>query len=66
MVFACVGASGAMYIYDLMENNTSPEFVIVADDLEQKLNKNAFSVRFNPRQRDFVSVGYGDGSVAMF
>jgi hypothetical protein len=34
MVFACVGASGAMYIYDLMENNTSPEFVIVPDDLD--------------------------------
>ena len=33
-VFAAVGATGRLYIYDLKENSTSPDYVIEPEDLD--------------------------------
>ena len=65
-VFATVSSSGTLYLYDLSSSKSAPAYVLKhTDDCQHDL-KVAQCIQFNPRQRDFLAVGYHDGSVRIF
>jgi WD40 repeat protein len=61
-VFVTVSDHGTVYIFDLLISKQIPAYVIKQTHIDNK-NKQAYSIGFNPRQRDFLSIGYHDGSV---
>ena len=66
-VFIAVSNTGSIYIYDLLLSQQTPSYI-----LEYKLppayagnrdsQKSAYSISFNPVIRDFIAVGYHDGT----
>lgn len=67
-VFACVSSTGTLYIYDLVLSKQKPVETIQLDDslsLKESLRE-AATIMFNPRQRDFVAVGYFDKTVRVY
>jgi WD repeat-containing protein 34 len=69
-VFAAVSNSGSVYIYDLMLSKQVPSYVLdykpPPQTEHQSKVKTAYSIGFNPRQRDFLAIGYHDGTVKIF
>jgi len=66
-VFAAVANSGNVYIYDLIESRTSPTHVLTHDDQSVRAAlRVAQCLSFNPRQRDYLGVGYHDGSIRVY
>ena len=66
-VFVAVASSGSVYIYDLLESKQTPSYVLPHTQSKFALDeishdKTCYSLAFNPRQRDFLAVGYHDGS----
>ena len=69
-VFVTISNTGTVYIYDLVLSRQSPSYVLPYTSTYQseyvsKLNT-AYTLSFNPRQRDFLAVGYHDGSAKIF
>ena len=67
-VFACVSNAGVMYIYDLVRSKKKPSEIIRLDDENSTSHqfRQATQIVFNPRQRDFVAVGYFDKMVRVY
>ena len=69
-VFAAVSNSGAVYIYDLIQSKQVPTYVLEykAPQSSEQLSKikTAYSIAFNPKQRDFLAVGYHDRTTKIF
>ena len=57
-----------LYIYDLVRSKKKPiETIKIDDELSTKYQyREASSINFNPRQRDFVAVGYYDKVVRIY
>lgn len=69
-VFVTISNTGTVYIYDLVLSRQTPSYVLPYTSTYQseyvsKLNT-AYTLSFNPRQRDFLAVGYHDGSAKIF
>eukprot|EP00347_Sterkiella_histriomuscorum_P003637 403363522 len=66
-VFAAVGNSGNVYIYDLVQSKSAPSYILKNQDegVSHSLRVSQ-SVCFNPRQRDFLAVGYHDGFARIY
>lgn len=69
-VFVTISTTGTVYIYDLVLSRQTPSYVLPYTSTYQseyvsKLNT-AYTLSFNPRQRDFLAVGYHDGSAKIF
>jgi len=69
-VFVTISNTGTVYIYDLILSKQTPSYI-----LEYKAppghdagssQKTAYSVAFNPVIRDFLAVGYHDGSAKIY
>lgn len=66
-VFGTISNSGNVYLYDLAASKSNPAMVLKhTDDSVLASKKAATSLRFNPRQRDMLSVGYQDGFVRLY
>ena len=69
-VFAAVNNNGTVYIYDLTRSKQVPSYVIdykAPPSIDQlSKNKTAYSIAFNPKQRDFLAIGYHDGTTRIF
>lgn len=66
-VFAAVGNSGNVFIYDLLQSKSAPTVVLKnLDDGVSQAHCVAQTLCFNPRQRDFLAVGYHDGFVRVY
>jgi WD repeat-containing protein 34 len=72
-VFVTVSNTGTVYIYDLLLSKQTPSYVLpytqslqTAADATHTNQKSALSLSFNPRQRDFLAVGYHDGTAKIF
>lgn len=67
-VFAAVGLRGRPYIYDLTVSKKAPVAVLEESDEEAKVfrSKGSVKVSFNPKQRDFIAVGYIDGDTKIY
>jgi WD repeat-containing protein 34 len=61
-VFATISNTGTVYIFDLLASKHAPAYVLKESHISTK-NKSAYTISFNPRQRDFLAVGYHDGTV---
>ena len=66
-VFAAIGLKGYPYIYDLSVSEKVPAFVLEETE-ESKLikNKGGIKISFNPKQRDFLAVGFIDGETKIY
>ncbi|KAF0687597.1 Aste57867_20716 [Aphanomyces stellatus] len=60
LVFAVASEDGSVYIYDLKENQLHPTATL-ASDAKAQHRPAIFSVEFNPRQRNFLASGDGNG-----
>jgi len=67
-VFAAVSNTGNLYIYDLVASKKSPveTMRITESEVPKHSERQAIQIVFNPRQRDFVAVGYYDKTVKIF
>ena len=67
-VFACVSNTGTLYIYDLVRSKQAPFEVIKHDNDSSVAMKyrQASEIKFNPRQRDYIAVGYHDKMVRIY
>lgn len=67
-VFAAIGTRGRSYIYDLTISKKSPVYILENEGDETKSVNNSGGVRisFNPKQRDFLAVGYMDGITKVY
>jgi len=70
-VFVTVSNNGNIYIYDLILSKRVPSYVIdykaPPAHLKQMVsNKTAYSIAFNPVVRDFLAIGYHDGTAKIF
>lgn len=66
-VFAAVSNSGNVYIFDLLKSKTSASYVLKhGDDGVPMQYKAGASLKFNPKQRDFLAVGYHDATVRIY
>lgn len=70
-VFVAVSDSGTVYIYDLFLSRQAPSYALPYTHSLQASDraanqKNAYTLAFNPRQRDFLAVGYHDGTAKVF
>jgi WD40 repeat protein len=70
-VFVCISNNGNVYIYDLLLSKEVPSYtlpysqsLLLSDRAPSA--KTAYSLAFNPRQRDFLAVGYHDGTAKIF
>ena len=70
-VFVALSNNGSVYIYDLLLSKETPSYVLpynlslhVSDKAPSA--KTAYTLAFNPRQRDFLAVGYHDGTAKIF
>lgn len=62
-VFAAVGTRGKPYIYDLTVSKQAPTYILEDDEDGNKVAKHygGVNIAFNPKQRDFLAVGYMEG-----
>lgn len=71
-VFLAVTNTGTVYIYDLLSNQQAPSYILDYKPPPQKagqvgdLDKTAYSIGFNPIIRDFLAIGFGDGTAKIF
>ena len=67
-VFAAIGTKGKSYIYDLTISKKSPAYILENEGEEGKNSHNSGGVKisFNPKQRDFLAVGYMDGITKIY
>lgn len=67
-VFAAIGTKGKPYIYDLTVCKQVPAYILEDSNEESKMSKNVGGVKisFNPKQRDFIAVGYMDGETKIY
>lgn len=67
-VFAAIGSRGNPYIYDLTISDKKPAYILESNDEESKITRNSSGVKisFNPKQRDFLAVGYLDGKTKIY
>lgn len=69
-VFVALSNNGTVFIYDLLLSKQTPSYVLPytqpLHNSEVSENKSAYALSFNPRQRDFLAVGYHDGSARIF
>lgn len=71
-VFVTISNSGTVYIYDLILSKQAPSYVLdyqrPAQLQSDKISKHktAYSMCFNPRQRDFLAIGYHDGTTKIY
>jgi WD40 repeat protein len=67
-VFAVIGTRGIPYIYDLTVSKQTPAYILEEADEESKVAKNPGGVKimFNPKQRDFLAVGYMEGKTKIY
>jgi WD40 repeat protein len=71
-VFVTVSSTGTVYIYDLLLAKQTPSYILpYTHSLHQtsdisSSSKTAYSLSFNPRQRDFLAVGFHDGTARIF
>ena len=69
-VFAAIGTKGKPYIYDLTISKKSPAFILEGGDDEEESKVTQLSggvkISFNPKQRDFLAIGYMDGITKVF
>ena len=70
-VFIAVTNSGSVYIYDLLLSQQAPSYILEYKAPPQgqargEQDKTAYSIGFNPVIRDFLAIGYGDGSARIF
>ena len=66
-VFIAVSNTGSIYIYDLLLSQQTPSYILEykAPPLSAgnvNSQKSAYSISFNPVIRDFIAVGYHDGT----
>lgn len=67
-----VSNTGTVYIYDLLLSKQVPSYVLEyqrsASLRAEKVSKHktAYALSFNPRQRDFLAVGYHDGTTKIY
>jgi WD40 repeat protein len=70
-VFVASSNNGTVYIFDLMLSKQVPSYTLpyIQSSISSErimTEKTAFSICFNPRQRDFLAVGYYDGTAKIF
>lgn len=67
-VFACVSNMGTLFIYDLVRSKQGPfQTIKFESDVSVPLRyRQASQICFNPRQRDYISVGYHDKIVRVY
>lgn len=70
-VFACISNLGTIYIYDLALSKQVPSYVLKYQEMgvgkiTSSKERVAYSIMFNPRQRDFLAVGFHDGCVRIY
>ena len=69
-VFIAVSNSGSVYIYDLLLSQQAPSYILEYKAPAGKhvgaMQKTAYSIGFNPVIRDFLAIGYHDGSAKVF
>lgn len=67
-VFAAIGTKGKPYIYDLTVYKQVPAYILEESEEEVKIGKHTGGVKicFNPKQRDFLAVGYMDGDTKIY
>ena len=71
-VFVTVSDAGTVYIYDLLLSKQTPSYVLpYTQNINTKVErissqKSGYCLSFNPRQRDFLAVGYHDGTARIF
>lgn len=70
-VFIAVSNSGSVYIYDLLMSQQTPSYILEYKAPPHRVgrgdqNKTAYSISFNPVIRDFVAIGYHDGTSKIF
>ena len=67
-VFACVSNTGNLYLYDLVRSKKAPiETIKLDDELKTPHSlRPATRIVFNPRERDFIAVGYYDKIVRVY
>ena len=68
-VFIAVSNSGSVYIYDLLLSKQAPSYILeykTPQDVQGGTNKTAYSISFNPVIRDFLAIGYHDGTSKIF
>jgi len=70
-VFIAVTNTGHVYIYDLVLSKQAPSYILEYKAPPQTVsraeqNKSAYSIGFNPLIRDFLAIGYGDGTARIF
>jgi hypothetical protein len=61
-------ASGNIYMFDLLVSKSQPAYILGVDEKKKSLRKapSAQCLSFNPKQRDFLSVGYTDGITKIY
>mmetsp|Transcript_30586 Transcript_30586/g.30073 ORF Transcript_30586/g.30073 Transcript_30586/m.30073 type:complete len:184 (+) Transcript_30586:1334-1885(+) len=65
-VFAVIGTKGKPYIYDLTISKKSPAYILENEEEEKVVNSGGVKISFNPKQRDFLAVGYMDGMTKIY
>lgn len=67
-VFAAIGNRGKPYIYDLTVSNQAPAYILEQDGEESKVVRTPGGIKlsFNPKQRDFLAVGYMEGETKIY
>ena len=67
-VFATVSNTGNVYLYDLTVSKSAPAHILRDAEIDQvsQLLRVAQTVQFNPKQRDFLAIGYHDGCVRIY
>ena len=69
-VFIAVSNSGSVYIYDMLKSQQTPSYILEykapPSGAGRDQNKTAYSIGFNPIIRDFLAIGYHDGTCKVF
>ena len=68
-VFVTVSNAGTVYIYDLILSRQTPSYILgyrPPPGYDAGSSKSAYTVAFNPVIRDFLAVGYHDGTAKVF
>ena len=68
-VFVTVSNTGVVYIYDLILSRQTPSYILEYKppaNYDVGKAKTAYSISFNPVIRDFLAVGYHDGTSKIY
>lgn len=67
-VFAVIGTKGIPYIYDLTVSRQVPACTLEeeSDDKTAFRRPGCVKISFNPKQRDFVAVGFMEGTTKVY